>query len=329
MNPEINTKLILDHGTKNLGFGADSSSHPMQSSTCSTYDSFLRIAEITIGLACNSSDLTIDFTGAIEKFLVGRGEPEIKIEVCWDGLKEKTQGKEIFNSKTNWKLYSYNESYLFRFTSPAYGSIPYKEALFNSDFSAGKIRLNRPVYSSEQPIDPLEYPLDEMLVLNYLSCGRGVEVQACGVVNSQGDGYLFLDQSGAGKSATARQWMDQPQFMVLADNRIILRRQEGILWIYSTPWQEDTQLASPARAPLKRVYFLRKGMKNELIPLSRADVVGRFLACSFPLSYSQESVDFIISFFERIPSNIPCFELRFLSDTEIVDSILGEAERPH
>ncbi len=95
------------------------------------------------------------------------------------------------------------------------------------------------------------------------------------------------------------------------------------------PGNEDTRLASPGRAPLRKVYFLRKGLKNELIPLSSADVVGRFLACSFPLSYSQESVNFIISFLERISSNLPCFELRFLSDTEIVDSILGEAERPH
>jgi hypothetical protein len=266
----------------------------------------------------------------MEKFWVDRGEPEIKIEVCWDQLKEKPQGNEIFNSNANWKLYSYGGSFLFRFTSPALGPIPYREALFNSDFSTGKIHLYRPVYPSGQPIDPLEYPLDELLVLNYLSRGRGVGIQACGVVNSQGHGYLFLDQTGAGKSATARPWIDQPhKFMVLADDRIILRRQEGILWMYSTPWQEDTRLALPARAPLKGVYFLRKGQKSELIPLSIADVVGRFLACSFPLSYNQESVNFIVSFFEGIPSKIRCFELRYLSDTEIIDSILGGAEGPH
>ena len=327
MYSEKYEKPSLDHGTKDLGPSAHSSPNSIQSSTGISYHSFLRIAEITIGLASNSSDLRFHFTGAMEKFLVDRCEPEIGIEVCWEEPRRDPQGKEISNSKTNWKLYSHNGSHLFQFTSPAFGPIPYKEALFNSDFSVGKIRLHRSFYPSEQPIDPLGYPLDELLVLNYLSCGRGVEVLACAVVNSQGDGYLFLDQSGASKSATASLWMDQPQFMILADNRIVLRRQEGIQWIYRTPWQEDSRLASPGRAPLKRVYFLRKGLKTELIQLSSADVVGRFLACSSPLSYIQESVQFIISFFERIPTNISCFELRFLSDTEIVDCILVEAER--
>lgn len=319
-----NSGLNLNHGTNKLGLNTPSSSPPIQPSKCNNYDSFIRIADTLIGLACDSSDLTIHFTGAMEKFRANRGEPEIKIEVCWDELKEKPRGNEILNSNANWKLYSYDGSFLFRFTSPALGSIPYREALFNSDFSTGKIHLHRPVYPSGQPIDPLEYPLDELLVLNYLSRGRGVGIQACGVVNSQGHGYLILDLTGAGKSATARPWIGQPQqFKVLADDRIILRRQEGFLWMYSTPWQEDTRLALPARAPLKRVYFLRRGLKNELIPLSRADVVGRFLACSFPISYNQESVKFIVSFFEHLPVDILCFELRFLSDTEIVDSVLG------
>jgi hypothetical protein len=160
-------------------------------------------------------------------------------------------------------LYSYNGSFLFRFTSPALGSIPYREALFNSDFSTGKIHLHRPVYPSGQPIDPLEYPLDELLVLNYLSRGRGVGIQACGVVNSQGHGYLFLDQTGAGKSATARPWIGQPQqFMVLADDRIILRRQEGFLWMYSAVARGyPIGLASPRPAE-KSLLFAERAEKR-------------------------------------------------------------------
>jgi hypothetical protein len=39
-----------------------------------------------------------------------------------------------------------------------------------------------------------------------------------------------------------------------------------------------------------------------------------------------KGLDGIVSFFERLPSKILlCFELRFLSDPEIVDLILGEA----
>jgi hypothetical protein len=190
-------------------------------------DILLRIAEIGVALHCDDIENKIHFQGATQKFLVQDGEPEISIRVRWDELRQEPRGKEIFDSGTTWKLYDYNGSYLIRLTVPIFGSIPLKEALFNQDFSRGEIRLHRPFFQSIQSVDPLEYPLDELLITNYLARGRGVEVHACGVVDSREKGYLFLGPSGGGKSTMARQWQGRPGVTVLSDDRIILRQRGG------------------------------------------------------------------------------------------------------
>ena len=284
-------------------------------------DIFLRIAEIAIGLTCNLIESEIQLKGAIEKFLVRDVEPDIKIEVCWDELHEESQGKKIFDSGTTWRLYDHNGSYLIRLTAPVFGPIPYKEALFTPDFSTGEIRLHRPFYSQGQSVDPLEYPLDELLIVHYLSRRKGVEVHAFGMVDPQGNGHLFLGQSGAGKSTMARLWKDQPGTTALSDDRIILRPAGENYWMHGTPWHGDAGLAYPGCSQVRGVYFLQKGLDNELIPLERTEALGRLFACCFPPFYSKEAIGFILDFLEGMVNTVPCYELRFLPDRSLVGFI--------
>ena len=97
-------------------------------------------------------------------------------------------------------------------TASCFGSIrrrsilvPYKTALFVPDFSRGHVCLHRPFFADAPSVDPLEYPLDELLVISLLGQGRGVEIHGCGVVDGS-SGYLFVGQSGAGKTTIARLW---------------------------------------------------------------------------------------------------------------------------
>ena len=62
-------------------------------------------------------------------------------------------------------------------------------------------------------------------MIHRLACGQGLEVHAVGIVDEIGRGHLFLGHSGAGKSTTARLWLEQPEIRILSDDRIVLRRQ--------------------------------------------------------------------------------------------------------
>jgi hypothetical protein len=194
-------------------------------------------------------------------------------------------------------------------------------ARVRKDFKRGGVLLHRPYFDCDQPIYPLEYPLDELLINNFLSLGRGVELHTSGVVDSQGNGHLFVGHSEAGKSTMARLWDDEPDAKILSDDRIILRNSGERIWMYGTPWHGEGGFVSPDRAPVTRIYFLKKGQENALVPQRRAEAVERLFVCSFASFYSAEALDFSLGFLGEVAKTVPCFELSFVPDKRVVEFI--------
>jgi len=281
----------------------------------------LCIADITIALVSGDPKLRIGDEGVMKQFMTHDGEPDIEIKAKWDSLRRQSDGRKVFDSGALWQLYSDNGSYIFQFNSPALGELPYKVACFNRDFTEGEVSINRSYFGLGQYIYPLEYPLDELLLVNYLAQGRGVEIHACGAVDSLGRGYLFVGQSGAGKSTMAKMWEDEPGIIILSDDRIILRKFGNKIWMYGTPWHGEAMLASPARVPLKAIYFLEKGKKNELISEAATNSISRLFACSFPPFYNPDALNFALRFLEEAVKNVPTYELRFKPEKSAVEFI--------
>jgi hypothetical protein len=283
----------------------------------------IQIAEITCTLASSDHDLNLQREGAHKKFLSHKDTSDITLETRWNDLSSIAPPRhKVFDSGSVWQLYHDNEKYLFSLTSHVFGSTPYKIAHLQKDFTRGSIHLHRPYFLPELPVYPLEYPLDELLYINYLSLGRGVEIHASGIIDPLGRGHLFTGHSGAGKSTIAGLWNDNPGVTVLSDDRIILRRMGNTIKMYGTPWHGEAALASPDWATLKRIYFLRHGKKNEMLPLSGAEAVTRLISCSFIPMHSQECIDFALGFYEQVVKTVPCYDLYFLPDRRVVEFIL-------
>jgi len=282
---------------------------------------FIRIADIAIGLESEAARLEPQIQGAMEKFVVTGADPDVRVRAAWGDLSTVNCDKKIFDSGGLWQLYVDGGSYRFQFHSPALGAAPYKEACFNANFSFGEVTLHRPYFTSGRKAYPLEYPLDELLLMHLLACGRGAEVHSCGVVDALGNGHLFVGQSGAGKTTMAKLWHKEEGITILSDDRIVVRNMDGKLWMYGTPWHGDAWLSAPSRAPLTRVYFLRQGEKNELSSPTKTEAVGRLFACSFPPFYNPEALDFTLAFFEEIADAVPCYELSFVPDAGVIQFI--------
>ncbi len=84
-----------------------------------------------------------------------------------------------------------------------------------------------------------------------------------------------------------------------------------------TPWHGDARLASPAGAPLNRVYFLARGEENQLLPQKSRESMARLFSSSFLPFYNSAGLEFTLSFFEGLVRAVPCFELRFLPDQRL------------
>lgn len=282
----------------------------------------VRFGDLSIALISDEPDLRLQVQKATKRFIVKNSDcADVTVQAKWGELRDPVTGDETFDSGGLWKLYWQNSHYLFRFISPVFGLFPYKQACFSTDFTSGEVVLHREYFDHRQPVNALEYPLDELLMVNLLTLGRGVEVHACGIEDSDGRGYLFLGQSGAGKTTTARLWNEASGIQVLSDDRIILRRLDGKIWMYGTPWHGEAEFAYSTRTPLTQIFFLGRGERNQVVPVRSPEAVARLMACSFVPFYNAAALDYALAFFEHLMKTIPCGELRFAPDERVLDFV--------
>jgi hypothetical protein len=260
----------------------------------------------------------------LRDFIVEPSLGDIQIQVEWADKLEIPSGEPLFNSGGLWRLFEESEGYRFYFSTPYLGASPYKAAWFDPEFKRGHLLLFRPYFDERKPIYPLEYPLDELLMIHRLACGEGVETHAVGIVDEDGQGHLFLGHSGAGKSTTARLWQSESNAQILSDDRIILRVRDGRIWMYGTPWHGDAGIASPECAPLSRLYLLEHSDHTELLSLSPGRAAAELFTRSFVPHHSQKGVQFTLRFLDRVAREIPCSIFRFLPDKSAVEAIFRE-----
>ena len=158
-------------------------------------------------------------------------------------------------------------------------------------------------------------------MIHHLASGKGLEVHALGVVDEAGGGHLFLGHSGAGKSTSARLWQRREDIRILSDDRIILRRHEGQVWMHGTPWHGDAGIASPHSALLTHVYVLEQWPSNELLAMPRSAATAEIFARSFIPRHSPEALNFALQFIEQLAQELPCARFRFLPNQSAVEAI--------
>jgi hypothetical protein len=283
----------------------------------------LSIADIIIGIFSTDPSLEIKLDGDMRLFSVQAANPDLSIEACWRTLDDSYRGQMLFDSGGAWQVYLKENAYWYYCAASVLGKIPYKIACIARDFSGGRVFLHRPFFEAHQCVNPLQYPLDELLFLNLLSQGRGVEVHALGVADANGDGYLFAGQSGAGKTTMAKLWENEDGVTILSDDRIILKRDKNRIWMYGTPWHGEAGLASISSVPLKHVYFIRHGVNNSLKSKTGAEAAALLFSCSFPIFYSPDALKFTVDFCGEVTNAVPCDELDVVPNREIMDFIRG------
>ncbi|HTP68051.1 MAG TPA: hypothetical protein VMJ35_04040 [Dongiaceae bacterium] len=284
----------------------------------------VQIGGASFGMWCvGGMSLTLD--PEHEPFLMRSARPnetcDIELEIDWAASLELPAGEPSFVSGGLWSAYASSTGTKFYFSSPALGGQPYKAAWFDPRFERGHVVLNRSAIPVGRPVFPLEYPLDELVMMHRLALGEGVEVHALGLADEDGSGYLFLGHSGAGKSTTARLWLNQPGVQMLSDDRIILREHDSEIWMYGTPWHGDAGIASPGRARLSRIFVLEQAPTEEVIPLNQGQAAAELFARAFVPFYRKSAVQFSLEFLDQVTRSVPCSTFRFTPTASAVEAI--------
>ena len=224
--------------------------------------------------------------------------------------------EKAFDSEQTWALFKCAGRCILQNTSLHSEISPSRFLFLAPDLKSGDLYVTG---NTPQDVDPLGYPLNQVLWILLLSQGRGLLFHACGI-DDHGKGYLFLGNSGDGKSTSARLWFDHG-LTVLNDDRIIVTEKAGQLWMHGTPWHGDFKEHSSRGLPIDKLFFLRHGKKNACKAQSGAEAVSMLLARSFPPFWDKEGMAFTIEFCQSLVSKIPCYELTFVPDAGMIDFV--------
>jgi len=282
----------------------------------------LRIADVVISLSSISNGWKLKLNGDTRRF-ISKGKPDLALKVYYGFLPGLNLKKKVFSSNGNWTLFRNKNKWIYSLQSPATGPNPYALAAIGSNFKNGDIfvrEFNSLTKRGKPVIDPLEYPLNEVLMVNLLSRRRGVLIHACGI-SYKGRGFFFAGISRAGKSTIANLWKKDKDSTILSDDRVIIRKMDSQFYIYGTPWHGDARVCSPEKALLEKIFFLKHAKENSIKRLSPLDATSRLIVCSFPTFWDKKGMEFTLGFCLEIAEKIPCYELGFVPDGRILDFI--------
>ncbi len=283
----------------------------------------LDIAGIRVTVTSEDPAIGLIPTGTAAKFATSTEAADLDIHVGWGSPSPGAAADLLFDSGGGlWRLYNERGCHRFVLTSPVLGPAPYQDATFDPSYRHAHVRLRRDVFLPRVPLYPLEYPLDELLMVHLLSQGRGIEIHASGIVTGDGRGLLFAGQSGAGKTTMANLWRGQPGVTILSDERVILRSEGGVIWMYGTPWHGEGRLASPGRVPLAQIFLLRHAPENRVMPIAPGTAVARIFACSFTPFHDAAGLEFSLRLLSEIVAHCPCVEFGFRPDDDAIDFVL-------
>lgn len=228
-------------------------------------------------------------------------------------LVEEINGIIIKNSDNFWSIYKRRSDLYIKTIFPH--SDPEKEGILKFSLTSPKWDLY--FKGAGKETDPLEYPLDG-LILYYLTVIHGdIMIHASGV-NHSGHGFLFSGASGKGKSTMARLW-DNAGVQVIHDDRLIIRNISGVFRMFNTPVYNDD---APSGSPLDRIYLIEHGIENKLILVQGATAVSLVMANCIQHNWNPEMIARTMGSLSIMCANIPVFKLYFKPDQSIIDFIL-------
>ncbi len=163
------------------------------------------------------------------------------------------------------------------------------------------------------------YAIDAVLrILHSLvlaESGEGFLLHSASAIRN-GRAFLFSGVSGAGKTTISR--LAPADATLLSDEISYVRRLGERYYAFGTPFAGDLGVAGEnVMAPLHTIYFLSKGDRNRISPVSPAAAVSTLLRNVLFFADDECLVGRVFQTACKFVSRVPVFELTFRPDVEV------------
>lgn len=287
----------------------------------------LNIAGYNIRIETSDSGLDFVPAGRFRNFAAGLEDAGLLIRVYSGKMVLPAEAKRVFHapyieekngikierSPEFWSIWKYNQD-LFIETLFPQSAVQEKAVL---KFSLDSMEWDLWIDSGSNSIDPLEYPLDG-LVLYYLTVIHGdIMIHSSGV-SIGNKGYLFSGVSGKGKTTMAGFW-NNAGAKVIHDDRLVLRKTNEGYMMHNTPVYNDEE---PEACLLSRIFIIEHGLENRLIPLKESNAVSLVMANCIQHNWWPDIIATLLDSVSDMCSRVRVSRLAFRPDSSIIDYIL-------
>lgn len=280
----------------------------------------------------SSKDLSICHPSAdpyghfISTDLSSKHKDPVTVELLLDKMPDVAGFEKVFDTKGSWALFTDGERKYILFRGPDHDAHPLWVADIDMknrhvDVYCGKRLKSR--LDSGQPviINPLGYPLDQILLMQFMD-GNGFTVHAAGAIH-HGNGYVFAGPSGAGKSTISMLLSNFEEFTLLSDDRIVIRQTDGKFSMYGTPWPGDAGIAVNSKVPLRKIFFLEKGKKNMLRELTPQEAFAKIMPVVSLPWYDEVQLTSYLETCGKVLEHTRSYVLSFTSDPGTAHELIG------
>lgn len=130
--------------------------------------------------------------------------------------------------------------------------------------------------------------------------------------------YLFLGESGTGKSTHTRLWRENIEGAVLLnDDSPVIRVEDGKVWAYGSPWSGKTPCYKNERYELAGCVRLSQAPFNKMKRLAILQAYGAIHpSCPPEFAYDSMLYDMVSGFIGKLLSAVPIYHLACLPDAD-------------
>jgi len=286
------------------------------------HDASLSIASVNFILSCADHPILDPPSASYDPFAGVRADGpdaiDVSVRLELGGAPDARELTPVFDTGLSWSLSRDGDSCYFSLDSPTGAGEPLWVAEVASDFTRVTVHCGRELLTEGGAalINPIRYPLDQLLVMYVLSRHGGAVAHAAGAI-IQGKAFIFAGRSGAGKTTLSRQVAAHSEAPLLSDDRVALRNVHGSFLAYGTPWSGEQGAALNERAELGGIFFLRHAASDEVVDLSAGEAVERLLPVLSVPWYDRAAVSNLLGFCDELLRSTPAFELRFRPEPDV------------
>ncbi|MCX5713936.1 MAG: hypothetical protein NT033_03815 [Candidatus Omnitrophica bacterium] len=289
----------------------------------------IKIADVVIALKSvfPVKPIGLDSGWRYGQFLYhGKKPAQIRLTVkVVDSFPAFTLGPRLFfarhpaSREINWRLFRCGEGYLIK------QGVSRKNiaVLLNRNFCRGVVYFINPK-NKEWFVSGIIYDFLQVLLINFLSLRQGLFMHSVGLRDTNGCGYLFAGESGAGKSTTARIWYKYSRARILNDDRVIVRMIREKFYIYGTPWHGDFHdflSSETGMAELKKVFFIRHARKHICHRLESKDAFPALFPNTFPVFWGPPCLKAQMELCKSLARRVSFYRLGFKPERSLIPFI--------